>query len=52
VKLGRDISMWPRMVDIEGERSLVEFAAPHRDSRGFPAKRVSSVGADYKPRGK
>ncbi len=51
VKLGGDISMRPRMADVEGQRRLVEIAAADRDAGGFAAGRLPAVGADHQPCG-
>src|SRR3954465_3049559 len=50
VKLRRNISMWPRMAYVEGQRCLVQFTTPYCDARGFTAQRLPSVGAGYEAR--
>ena len=50
MKLGRDIPMRPRMADVEGQRGLIEFAAPDLDAGGLAAERLPSVGADHEAR--
>ena len=51
MKLGGDISMRPGMADVEGQRGLIEFAAPDLDAGGLAAERLPSVGADHEARG-
>ena len=50
MKLGGDISMRPRMADVEGQRGLIEVAALDLDAGGLAAQRMPSVGADHKAR--
>ena len=41
VKLGRDISMRPRMADVEGQRRLVEVAAADLDAGGLAGTAIA-----------
>ena len=50
MKFRRDIPMRPRMADVEGQRGLIEVAAPDLDAGGFAAKRLPAIGADHKAR--
>ena len=47
VKLGGDISMRPRMADVEGQCRLVERAAADLDAGCLPALRLAAVRADH-----
>src|SRR6185295_4695115 len=51
MKLRGDISMRPRMADVEGQRRLVEGAASDLDAGGLPAQRLPSVRANHEARG-
>ena len=47
MKLGGDIPMRPGMGDIEGQRRLIEFAAPDLDAGCRATERLAPVGADH-----
>ena len=51
MKFGGDISMRPRMRDVEGQRGLIEIAALDVDAGGLAAQRMPAIGADHQPRG-
>src|SRR4051794_36409828 len=44
MKFSRDVSMRPRMHDIERQRGLVEIAPSYVDPGGFAAQRMPAVG--------
>ena len=51
VELGRDILVGAGMADVEGQRRLMQVAAPDVDAGGLAGQRLPSIRADHQARG-